>query len=314
MSRRVRIAMTETRNAYGPMPETTDGLDALSGALESIRAKNVAHHVALIEAAAADGAQCVGLGELFTAPYFALERREFWRAMAEDAVEGPTVTTLCEVARRLGVVLVAPIYELDPNTGKRFNTAVVIDSDGRWCGRYRKTHIPSGTNERATFHETFYYGPSDGAAQPAGAQTLGDNAYFPVFPTAVGNIGVAICFDRHFEGVMSTLKAAGAELVLCPAITFGDTSMRLWRHEFPTDAMRHRMVICGSNRRGAEAPWNVSFPGGTYGVGPNGALPNVSDHEGLVIVDADLAELSGIDPAGWNLAANARPGIYGESD
>jgi predicted amidohydrolase len=112
---------------------------------------------------------------------------------------------------------------------------------------------------------------------------------------------------------MSTLEAAGAELVFCPAITFGEKSMRMWRHEFPTDAVRHSLVICGSNRRGAEAPWNVPFPGGTYAVDPNGLLENMSEHEGLVVVDADLGGPGSSDPAGWDLAANARPGIYGKS-
>ena len=311
MSRTVRVAMTQTKNRYDPMPATVSELGTLDGHLEAIRSANVEHHIALIEAAVAQGAQAVGLGELFTAPYFALEQRKVWLSMAEDSVTGPTVTALREVAARLGVVLVAPIYEVDAATGGRFNTAVVIDHDGRWCGRYRKTHIPCGTNEQGEFHETFYYGASDGAPQPDGSIVLGKNPYFPVFPTEVGNIGVAICFDRHFEGVMSSLKKAGAELVFSPAITFGEKSMRLWRHEFPVDAMRHRMVICGSNRLGEEAPWNIAFPGGTYAVGPDGPLDNLSSNPELIVVDAPLTALAGGDPAGWEIMKNRRPEIYG---
>jgi len=111
---------------------------------------------------------------------------------------------------------------------------------------------------------------------------------------------------------MSNLKAAGAELVFSPAITFGQKSMRMWRHEFPTDAMRHRLVIFGSNRRGAEPPWDVDYPGGTYAVSPDGALENLSEHDELVIVDAPVGELRGADPAGWDVPGNARPLIYGE--
>jgi beta-ureidopropionase len=311
MSRTVRVAMTQTMNRFEPMPSSANELGALEGQLEAVRAANVNHHIELIEAAVEAGAQVVGLGELFTAPYFALEQRKIWLPMAEDAVSGPTISALREVAARLGVVLIAPIYEVDASTGSRFNTAVVIDHDGRWCGRYRKTHIPCGTNEQGEFHETFYYGASDGAPQPDGAIVKGTNPYFPVFPTAVGNIGVAICFDRHFEGVMSSLKKAGAELVFSPAITFGEKSMRLWRHEFPVDAMRHRVVICGSNRLGAEAPWNIEFPGGTYAVGPDGPLENLSTHSELVLVDASLGALSSGDPAGWEIMKNRRPEIYG---
>jgi len=162
MTASVRIAMTQTRNAYSPMPERVEDLPRLAGQLEAIREANVAHHVALIEEAARQGARVVGLGELFTSPYFALERRDMWLPMAEDAREGPTIRTLRDVAARLGVVLIAPIYELDTETGERFNTAVIIDDDGRWCGRYRKTHIPCGTNEQGEFHETHYYGPPTG--------------------------------------------------------------------------------------------------------------------------------------------------------
>ena len=68
----VRVALTETRNAYGPMPSTTDGLSSLDGKLEDVRRANVDHHVALAEAAADDGAQLVCFGELFTGPYFAV--------------------------------------------------------------------------------------------------------------------------------------------------------------------------------------------------------------------------------------------------
>lgn len=311
MSRTVRVAMTQTKNRYDAMPQTLDELGSLAGRLEEIRSANVEHHVSLIERAAEAGAQVVGLGELFPAPYFALEQRPVWLDMAEDAVTGPTVTTLRQTAERLGVVIVAPIYEIDASSGQRFNTAVVLDSDGRWCGRYRKTHIPCGTNEQGEFHETFYYGASDGAPQPDGADVVGTNPYFPVFPTAVGNIGVAICFDRHFEGVMSSLKKAGAELVFSPAITFGEKSMRLWRHEFPVDAMRHRLVICGSNRLGKEEPWDIEFPGGTYAVGPDGTLEDLSAHPELIIVDAPLGALAGPDPAGWEIARNRRPEIYG---
>lgn len=311
MSRTVRVAMTQTKNHYEGMPPRVNDLARMGDRLEEIREANVAHHIELIEAAVGAGAEVVGLGELFTAPYFALEQRKVWLPLAEDARTGPTVLALQQVAARLGVVLVAPIYEEDTTTGGRFNTAVVLDHDGRWCGRYRKTHIPCGTNEQGEFHETFYYGASDGAPQPDGARVLGTNPYFPVFPTAVGNIGVAICFDRHFEGVMSSLKRAGAELVFSPAITFGEKSMRLWEHEFPADAMRHRVVICGSNRAGAEAPWNMEYPGGSYAVGPDGRLENLSAHPELILVDAPLGALAAADPAGWEIPRNRRPEIYG---
>ena len=85
MSRVVRAALTETRNAFADMPARVDDLGRLAGRMEEVRAANVEHHIELIARAAAAGAQVIGLGELFTAPYFALDRSELWFELAEDA-------------------------------------------------------------------------------------------------------------------------------------------------------------------------------------------------------------------------------------
>jgi hypothetical protein len=108
-----------------------------------------------------------------------------------------------------------PIFEHDPRSGRRFNTAVVIDEAGEILGRYRKTHIPVGTNEQASFCETFYYDRSDGDLG-TWPRNVSSNPFFPVFETRLVRLGVAICYDRHFEGVMSALAENGAELVLSP--------------------------------------------------------------------------------------------------
>jgi hypothetical protein len=110
--------------------------------------------VRLLEAAAAQGAAIAGLGELFPAPYFALHEEPMWTGLAEDVEHGETVSTLRAAARRLGLHLVAPIYELDGRSGRRFNTAVVIGAGGELLGTYRKAHIPFGANEQGGFCET----------------------------------------------------------------------------------------------------------------------------------------------------------------
>jgi N-carbamoylputrescine amidase len=307
-SRTVRAALTQTVNAFSDMPASVDGLAALATRLEDIRAANVAHHVELVRAARQQGAQVVCFGELFTGPYFALRHDEFWVGLAEDAREGKTVTTLAAVAKEYGMVLVAPIYER-ARDGRRFNTAVVIDATGEVLGSYRKTHIPHGKNEQGHFLEGFYYERSDGQNGPH-LRNVSKNPYFPVWETAVGRVGVAICYDRHFEGVMSTLAREGAELVFCPAVTFGAKSHRLWHLEFPVDAARHNVFIGGSNRKGTEAPWGQSYFGDSYFVGPNGVLANLSNHRELVISDVDLSQLEGPDPSGWNLKRDLRRDIY----
>jgi N-carbamoylputrescine amidase len=304
----VRCAMTETINVF-PLPGKLDELPLLHGRMDEIRAANVAHHVRLIATAAAAGVRVVGMGELFAAPYFALSRDPMWLELAEDAYTGPTVTTLRAAAATHRMILIAPIYERCADTGRRFNTAVVIDEQGDILGSYRKAHIPHGANEQGSFVETFYYERSDGGMRSFAAN-VSRNRFFPVFRTAVGKIGVATCYDRHFEGVMRTLAQQGAEIVFSPAVTFGDKSQRMWELEFPVDAARHNLFIGGSNRRGTEPPWHQEYFGASYFVGPNGRCDNASEHAELVIADLDLGALRRPDPSGWNLPRDTRPDIY----
>ena len=298
------VALTETLNAYADMPSRVEDLPKLAGKLEDIRAANVAHHIQLMREAKKRGASIIGFGELFTGPYFALGRDPMWFDMAEDATNGPTVTELSAAAAELGMIVVAPIYERAPD-GKRYDTAVLIDEHGKLLGRYRKTHLPAGTNEQGSFYEPFYYDPSDGDNGESDCN-ISSNPYFPVYQTSAGKVGVAICYDRHFEGVMYSLAKEGAELVFSPAVTFGGKSQRMWRLEFPVEAARHRVFIAGSNRRGSEPPWNQPFFGDSYVVGPNGVCEDLSDHHDLVIAEIDPADLSRPDPSGWDLPRDTR--------
>jgi len=316
-SHTVRVAMTETMSIYAPMPERVEDLMQLDGHLEELRAANVAHHIDLIAKAAAVGAKVVGLGELFAAPYFALgsitaEVRELWCGLAEDAKSGPTITALCAAAQKYQVVLVAPLFELDPHTQKRFNTAVVIDETGRVLGSYRKNHIPAGTNEQGTFQETLFYGPSDGAMANDPTFNVSSNAHYPVFKTSAGNLGIAICYDRHFEGVVRTLSANGAQLIFSPAVTFGAHSKRMWELEFQVDAARHNVFIAGSNRKGSEPPWNQEFFGASLFCGPTGVIERLPAPYGLVLADLDLGTLNSAAGSGWNLGRDRRPSTYAE--
>ena len=303
----VRIAVTQTANVH-PMPARKEDLHQLAGALDALRQANVAHHVELMREAKRQGVRVIGFGELFTGPYFALGKDPMWFALAEDAEAGPTVRAIAAAARQLAMIVVAPIYERAPS-GRRFNTAVVIDEHGQVLGRYRKTPLPLGRNEQGEFDEPFYYERSDGQ-NACGPANVSKNPYYPVFRTAVGHLGVAICYDRHFEGVMSTLAHEGAELVFSPAVTFGEKSQRMWPLEFQVDAARHRLFIAGSNRAGREPPWNQPYFGQSHVAGPNGVLPDRSTHGNLVIADVDLDELSRPDPSGWNLPRDVRPDIY----
>jgi len=304
----MRAALTQTVNVYRPMPELSR-ISSLEDRLEEVRALNVAHHLELARAARDQGAELICFGELFTGPYFALTQEPLWRGLAEDPLEGPTAREVRAAARALSMVIVAPLYELCPKSGKRFNTALVVDADGEPLGLYRKTHIPNGSNEQGVFSEGFYYERSDGQAWQSDRQ-VGTNPFFPVYQTAVGRIGVAICYDRHFEGVASALARGGAQLVVSPAVTFGLKSERLWELEFPVDACRHRVFIGGSNRLGSEEPWAQPFFGKSYFVGPEGRAEDLCGHPELVVSDLDLTSLEGRDPSGWALERDRRGEIY----
>jgi len=310
MTQVVRIALTETKNAYTDMPETIAELGTLAGRLDDVRKANLDHHGELIAKAADAGASLICLGELFSFPYFALGLGDpMWRAAAEDADAGPTVTACKALAKSHRIAIVAPIYEIDANTGKSFNTALVIDSSGELIGRYRKTHIPHGTNEHANYCETFYYQEGEGDER-TWPKNVSKNVHFPVFDLGAFKFGVAICYDRHFTGVMRTLAGNGAEIVVVPSVTFGIKSRWAWDMEVCVDALRHNLFIGCSNRRGTETPWNQEFYGGSFFVSPNRRINALPVHENLCVADLDLGELRGIDPSGWNLARDRRPDIY----
>ena len=139
----------------------------------------VEKHLRYIDEAAASGAKVTCLQELFYGPYFCQVQDTKHYSYTERIPDGPTTKLMQERARKHGMVLIVPMYEEDA-AGVYYNTAAVIDADGTYLGKYRKTHIPQVNG----FWEKFYFRPG--------------NLGYPVFETAVGTVGVYICYDRHF--------------------------------------------------------------------------------------------------------------------
>lgn len=281
------------------MPSDRKDQSDLERSMDRIREENLRFQIALIEQAAAEGARVVCLNELCIAPYFCFDEEPLWRRLAENAEAGPTARALTRAAAAHGVVLIAPIYELDRKLDQRFNTALVINEHGLLLGKYRKAHIPKGETESDGVNETFYFHPS--CAEP----------YFPVFSTTAGKLGVCLGYDRHFDGVFAALAREGAQIVFAPGTEFGAKAKTLWESEARTNAARHRLFIGQSNRMGAERPWNRVFFGDSFFTGPDGGrLENLSRHPSLVISSLELAAQSYPDPVGWDLPRDVRPDIY----
>src|SRR5882724_8649948 len=161
-----------------------------------IKQAMIEKNLKFIEEAARRGCQVVCLQELFYGPYFPAEQKTHWYAMTEPVPDGPTVSLMRETARRLNLVLIVPVYEVE-GTGIYYNTAAVIDADGKFLGKYRKSHIPHCA---PGFWEKFYFRPG--------------NLGYPVFETAYAKVGVYICYDRHFPEGARELGLAGAAIVM----------------------------------------------------------------------------------------------------
>ena len=268
--------------------------DVESDTPERIGEKMIAAHLPLIEQAAREGVQVLGLQELFNLPYIGAVQDNTWYRSAERVPDGPTVQRMREEARRLGMAMVVPVYE-EAATGIYYNTAAVIDADGRYLGKFRKVHIPHVVG----FCEKYYFKPGD----------IG----YPVFETAFCKVGVYICYDRHFPEGWRELAMNGAEVIFNPSATVRGLSDHLWTLEQPAAAVANIVYIGANNRVGMEPPWNNGhFYGSSYFCNPRGEILNQGpdDQDALVTADLDLAMIGEVRE-GWKFYRERRPDTYG---
>jgi len=262
---------------------------AWTGDKESMVEKNVKY----ARDAAAQGAQVMCFQELFNAPYFCQVQDDEHKDTAEPVPDGPTTQRMIELAKETGMVLVVPIYEKEDD-GLLYNTAAVVDADGTYLGKYRKTHIPHVNG----FWEKFYFRPG--------------NTGYPVFDTAVGRIGVYICYDRHFPEGWRALGLAGAKIVFNPSATSRGLSMYLWNLEQPAAAVANEYFIGAINRVGKEEFGENDFYGSSYFVDPRGQLVGdaASDtDEEVIIRDLDLDVIEDVRKV-WAFYRDRRPDAY----
>jgi N-carbamoylputrescine amidase len=236
------------------------------------RLENLQRGIEATRQAARDGADLVCFSELsFERFYPQIPAVDDVGGLAET-VPGPTTDAFTELARELGVAVVLNLFERDED--RCFDCSPVIDSDGSILGRTRMVHI----TDYPCFHEKGYYSPGDTGA--------------PVYDTAVGRVGVAICYDRHYPEYMRALALAGAEFVVVPqAGAVDEWPEGLYEAEMRVAAFQNGYFVALCNRVGGEE--RLDFAGESFVCAPNGRVmaraPQGEDH--VLLADLDPEEV-----------------------
>jgi N-carbamoylputrescine amidase len=255
---------------------------------------------ALVRNAAAEGAQLVLLQELFDADYFCIEQHAAFLAQSEPLHSHRTLQRFTSVARELGVVLPVSIFERAGQV--HYNTTVIVDADGKHLGHYRKSHIPDGRG----YQEKFYFAPGDTG--------------FKVWHTAVGCIGLGICWDQWFPECARAMALMGAEVLLYPTAIGSEPpnpdydSSTHWQNVMRGHAAANIMPLLASNRVGKEtAPDGRSdvFYGRSFIADHQGEKLQEMDRneEGFRMHDFDLAAIGELRRS-WGVFRDRRPELY----
>jgi len=237
-------------------------------------ADNLARGLAATRRAAANGARLVAFAELGLTPFYPARPAGGRPPLTlAEPIPGPTTEAFSRLAASLGVVIVLNLFERE---GERaFDSSPVIDADGKLLGVTRMLHIA----EMPHFHEQGYYTPGDRG--------------MPVYGTAAGRVGVAICYDRHYPEVMRALGLAGAELVVTPqAGALDEWPEGLYEAEMRVAAFQNGYFTALVNRVGREG--EIEFAGESFVCDPAGAViaraPRTEGH--LLLADLDFGAVA----------------------
>ena len=227
---------------------------------------NLNRSIEAIEQAATKGAKLIVLQELHTSVYFCQteDTRQFQLA---ETIPGPTTDALAKKAAQLGVVIVASVFEKRA-TGLYHNTAVVLDTDGKIAGSYRKMHIPDDPG----YYEKFYFTP-------------GDKGFTPI-DTSVGRLGILVCWDQWFPEAARLMTLSGAEMLIYPTAIGWDPAdsseeqkrqLDAWITIQRAHAVANGIPVMACNRSGFESsPENkqtgIEFWGHSFVCGPQGEI------------------------------------------
>ena len=238
------------------------------------REANLARALDAMRRAAAEGAGLVAFPELAIDRFFPQQRCATGAPERAEPIPGPTTEAISRLAAELGLVTVFNLYEA--GDGRFYDSSPVFDADGSHLGTTRMVHI----TQYERFWEQDYYDPGDGGA--------------PVYETAVGKVGVAICYDRHYPEYMRALGRAGAELVIIPqAGSVGEWPEGMFEAEVRAAAFQNGYFAALCNRVGEEE--ELTFAGESFVVDPEGRIlaQAASGREDLLLVDLDLTAAAG---------------------
>ena len=282
-----------TRNVISGLIQASNPINDESRTVADIQAAMFEKHIPMIHEAGKQGVQILCLQEIFNGPYFCPGQDRRWYDAAEP-VPGPTLDKLVPLARKYQMAMVVPLYERE-QAGLYYNTAAILDADGSYLGKYRKTHIP----QTAGFWEKYFFRPG--------------NLGYPVFKTRYATIGAYICYDRHFPEGARALGLAGAEIVYNPSATVAGLSEYLWKLEQPAHAVANGYFVGAINRVGTEGPWNIGkFYGSSYFVDPRGQIVACAseDKDELLVATLDLDLIEEVRRT-WQFFRDRRPDAYG---
>lgn len=249
--------------------------------------ENFEKALGLIRNAASRGAQIACLPELFRSQYFCQEELHTNFALAEE-VPGPSTQKLGALARELGIVIVASVFERRA-PGIYHNTAVILEADGSLVGRYRKMHVP----DDPLYHEKFYFTPGDTG--------------FRAWNTQFGRLGVLVCWDQWFPEAARIAALDGARLLLYPTAIgwhpsekseFGASQHSAWQTIQRSHAIANGIFVAAVNRTGHEGPeqGGLEFWGASFVCNPAGTVVCEASHdrEEILVVPCDLQEVDTI--------------------
>ena len=271
-------------------------------AMSDDQADNMRRAVAGVREAAAKGAKVVCLPELFLSRYFCqVEDHRFFQLA--ESIPGPSTTSLGTLAKELGVVIIASLFEKRAE-GLYHNTTAILDADGKYLGKYRKMHIPDDPN----YYEKFYFTPGD----------LG----FRSWDTQHAKAGVLICWDQWYPEAARLTALTGAQILFYPTAIgwliaekaeYGAAQQASWETIQRSHAIANGVYVVAVNRVGVEPGPNqgIEFWGGSFVAAPNGEIiAQAGSGEETIVVEVDTGRVD-VARTHWPFLRDRRVDAYG---